>query len=60
MDARSHAFTEFAGGTGLGLLANADPAGITRGPDGNIWFTESGLDGRIAPHLRRRPSPTSS
>ena len=28
---------------GSNLLAGAEPAGITRGPDGNIWFTERGL-----------------
>jgi virginiamycin B lyase len=25
--------------------ARAQPVGITTGPDGNIWFTESAMDG---------------
>ena len=33
----THAITEFAIPT-----ANADPYGITAGPDGNLWFTEYG------------------
>jgi virginiamycin B lyase len=30
---------------------NSDPAGITAGPDGNLWFTDSGTDqiGRLTP-----------
>ena len=33
----THAITEFPVPT-----ANADPYGITAGPDGNLWFTEYG------------------
>ena len=33
---RRHAITEFTVPT-----ANSDPGGITAGPDGNLWFTES-------------------
>jgi streptogramin lyase len=29
--------------------ANSLPTGITRGPDGNLWFTESNAIGRITP-----------
>ncbi len=34
-----------------GISANAYPDGITAGPDGNLWFSEGGLDriGRITP-----------
>jgi streptogramin lyase len=35
----------------LGITANAQPYGITAGPDGNLWFTEFAADqiGRITP-----------
>ena len=54
--------TEFAGGAGLGLTIDAGPAGVTRGPDGNVWFAESGLDGRMPPvrAARRRRSRWTS
>ena len=49
MDIGKHEFEEITAGTGLGidLTPDAAPAGITRGPDGNMWFTESGLTGKI-------------
>jgi streptogramin lyase len=49
MDIASQAFEEITAGTGLGIDLTPDsaPAGITRGPDGNMWFTESGLTGKI-------------
>src|SRR5579859_1789397 len=33
------------------IKAGSDPMGITLGPDGNLWFTEFGMDkiGRINP-----------
>jgi streptogramin lyase len=39
--------TEFS----AGITPGARPLGIVTGPDGNLWFTESGLDriGRITP-----------
>ena len=30
------------------MTADAAPAGITRGPDGSVWFTESATPARIA------------
>ena len=30
-----------------GFSANAQPRGITLGPDGNLWFTEFASPGRI-------------
>jgi streptogramin lyase len=49
MNIGNHEFEEIVAGTGLGidLTPDAAPAGITRGPDGNMWFTESGLTGKI-------------
>jgi streptogramin lyase len=49
MDISKHEFEEITAGTGLGidLTPDAAPAGITRGPDGNLWFTESGLTGKL-------------
>jgi streptogramin lyase len=45
----SETFQEFTAGVGLGLDLTPDstPAGITRGPDGNVWFTETAFPGRI-------------
>jgi uncharacterized repeat protein (TIGR01451 family) len=52
------AFCFLAGGAGAqvtefsaGISASAGPAGITAGPDGNLWFTEATLGqiGRITP-----------
>jgi len=40
--------TEYTGGVAPGFSANAGPYGITSGPDGNLWFTESGTPGRVA------------
>ena len=45
--------TEFSTGITLG----AEPYGIASGPDGNLWFTENGLIGRIA---RLSPAGTVS
>ena len=45
-----HEFTEFTAGLGIigiDLTPDATPAGITRGPDGNVWFTESTYPGKI-------------
>src|SRR4051794_24068975 len=36
--------TEFT----TGLTADSAPADITRGPDGNLWFTQQGGPGGIA------------
>ena len=46
-DARAQIVTEFSSG----ITAGAAPDGITAGPDGNLWFTESGADriGKITP-----------
>ena len=35
----------------IATTAGSSPAGITAGPDGNLWFTEAGTDkiGRITP-----------
>jgi streptogramin lyase len=46
-DAHAQVVTEFS----TGITAGAAPYGITSGPDGNVWFTEQGLDriGRITP-----------
>ncbi|MGH8556631.1 MAG: hypothetical protein ACRESZ_04040 [Methylococcales bacterium] len=43
--ARAQIVTEFS----VGITAGAAPEGITAGPDGNLWFTGSGIDsiGRI-------------
>jgi virginiamycin B lyase len=40
--------TEFS----QGITPNSGPLGITKGPDGNLWFAESntGKIGRITPH----------
>ena len=45
--AAAQVVTEFS----FGITAGASPYGITSGPDGNLWFTEQGLDriGRITP-----------
>ena len=55
MDIGKHEFEEITAGTGLGidLTPDAAPAGITRGPDGNMWFTESGADRQDRPRLPR-------
>ena len=43
---QAQVITEFS----IGISPNADPFGITAGPDGNLWFTESaGRIGRITP-----------
>jgi streptogramin lyase len=49
MEIAKHAFEEITAGTGLGidLTPDAAPAGIAHGADGNMWFTESGLTGKI-------------
>ena len=49
MEIAKHEFGEITAGTGLGidLTPDAAPAGIVRGADGNMWFTESGLTGKI-------------
>jgi streptogramin lyase len=49
MEIAKHAFEEITAGTGLGidLTPDAVPAGIAHGADGNMWFTESGLTGKI-------------
>ena len=49
MEIAKHEFGEITAGTGLGidLTPDAAPAGIARGADGNMWFTESGLTGKI-------------
>jgi virginiamycin B lyase len=39
--------TELIGGLTLGFSAGGEPLGITRGPDGNIWFTQSADPGRV-------------
>ena len=45
--ARGQVVTEF----GAGISPSAGVRGITAGPDGNLWFTESNLDkiGQITP-----------
>jgi streptogramin lyase len=44
--------------------ANSKPSGITRGPDGNLWFTEFGANkiGRITPDgiITEFPIPTAN
>jgi virginiamycin B lyase len=49
MEISKHEFEEITAGTGLGidLTPDAAPAGIAHGADGNMWFTESGLTGKI-------------
>ena len=49
MEIAKHEFEEITAGTGLGidLTPDAAPAGIAHGADGNMWFTESGLTGKI-------------
>jgi streptogramin lyase len=49
MGIATHEFEEITAGTGLGidLTPDAAPAGIAHGADGNMWFTESGLTGKI-------------
>jgi streptogramin lyase len=44
------------------FTANTSPAGITAGPDGNLWFTESGHIVRISPLgiTTEFPVPTAS
>jgi streptogramin lyase len=46
-DLRAQVVTEFS----AGISAGAELSGITAGPDGNLWFTESGVNriGRITP-----------
>jgi virginiamycin B lyase len=39
--------TEFQAGDVSGLAPDAEPAGITTGPDGHIWFTDFGGPGRV-------------
>ncbi len=34
-----------------GLTANAQPTGITAGPDGAVWFTEYADSGRVG-HIK--------
>ena len=45
--ARAQVVTEFS----TGITGGAGPLGITKGPDGNLWFTEPNIDGigRITP-----------
>jgi streptogramin lyase len=39
--------TEFTGGVTSGFTAHRSPYGITTGPDGNVWFTESANPGAV-------------
>ncbi len=45
---------EFTGGVTPGFRANVQPRGITTGPDGNIWFTQSNDPGAVSARQRRR------
>ena len=37
------------------ITVAGSPKGITKGPDGNLWIAEAGLDGAIARVTRRAP-----
>src|SRR5215470_17410956 len=39
-DATAQVITEFS----TGITSGAAPNSITTGPDGNLWFTENGID----------------
>ena len=42
------AVTELTGSVTPGFTGVSNPSGIAAGPDGNIWFTETGLPGAVA------------